>query len=170
MKRLLFVIALALVGCGSFPACLTVTAYASEYVPLRNCPSRILGVKEKDVFAPYIEHFADTARAYNLACYTIYSIRFSDIADETTLALCQFPYQIVVDRGRWELLTAYERTALMYHELGHCALLLPHTKETEVSIMNPYLLGNTTLKAHWPVLVDMMFTEARKRQKKQRIP
>ena len=56
--------------------------------------------------------------------------------------------QIQIDSGYWATISDTQKTELVYHELGHCAMLLQHivgldTNGCPLSIMYPYTFGDS---------------------------
>jgi len=87
-------------------------------------------------FVPYLELFRKeaTARGVSIGAHV-------EIAFETTIyggyAQCLGGglQRIVVSEYWWSLLSALEREALLFHELGHCALAREHVADGTFSLM-----------------------------------
>lgn len=71
---------------------------------------------------------------------------------------------IEINNSWWIYATYNQREALIFHELGHCALNRAHTSETmdfngreiPISIMNPFMFANSNF---YTVLKDHYFLE-----------
>lgn len=95
---------------------------------------------------PYVEHFEEV---YNLAID--YPIEFADL-EPGIVGRCRLyggQRNVYIDSTFFEM-NQYDTGAihqLIFHELGHCSLLLNHNdnlneQNQEVSIMNSYAFGN----------------------------
>lgn len=72
---------------------------------------------------------------------------------------------IEIRSRHWFEFDDLQRRALIYHELGHCVLDLPHTDEKlavgwlEIPrLMNPYISSSWFLRPYWERLVDDFFS------------
>jgi hypothetical protein len=73
--------------------------------------------------------------------------------------------EIRVRKMAWEFLNEKQRLALLYHELGHCALNREHTDteltalfETPTSLMSPYLVSESDLNKRYDYYISELFT------------
>jgi len=102
-------------------------------------------------FESYVDSFKAAAKTvgHELTINDLI-IEFGKPASENADATC---YQgagtprIAVDRSRWEKMEEMKRTALLFHEMGHCVLERRHKegiaeKGCPSSVMYPYTLSN----------------------------
>lgn len=113
----------------------------------------------------YVSSFSHDAMLRNIPCYPTPSIDFrsgypSD--NEAMIGYCMLYSQIKFVREYWDMATAQTRRTLVYHELGHCALRLDHSKEDSFDIMNPYILSDNITREAWPELVNQLFSPRKK--------
>ena len=76
-------------------------------------------------FEPFIEMFEYDYNRYTgkkLEMPTIY-VRFGTL-DNATLGTCQWPDRVItIDPAAWRRSSNLQRQWLIYHELGHCAIV-----------------------------------------------
>ena len=111
-----------------------------------------------------VTKFSIDARKRNLPCFSMESgILVYDLFTVNTKAIgyCDFSYGIFINRDFWMWSSAQTKAAIVYHELGHCALGLAH-HEGELDIMNPYLSSDGIMSKDWNELVNKLFNRARK--------
>jgi hypothetical protein len=70
--------------------------------------------------------------------------------------------EVVIDQGFWATASDDVREELVYHELGHCLLNRAHnnlldTQGQPGSIMNPYLLRESSYRTHRETFVQELF-------------
>lgn len=87
--------------------------------------------------------------------FNYYSIKFGSLI-EPTIGMCNtITREIVIDPSFWYESSEKRRTALMFHEFGHCLCKLWHDSEKRkdkcpISIMNPSIPSQKCLNRHWP--------------------
>ena len=64
--------------------------------------------------------------------------------------------RITIDFDFWQTANSVRRLTLMYHELGHCLLGRGHTDK--FSIMQPFLLGASTMTSNEDELFEELFS------------
>ena len=106
-----------------------------------------------ETFLTYITDFEIDAAYHADLDMNVHNIpvNFADL-DKRYLGACYYYgkahqwREIKIDREQWEELDEAQRKALIYHELGHCALNRKHKDEHyrsfPVSIMNTYHIGS----------------------------
>lgn len=91
------------------------------------------------------------------------SIVFADIHTNTNPAVgyCYMgkTQLIEVDRHFWDAIDQDQKTVLLYHELGHCDLMLDHTDG--LNIMNPYLINGWMFANNRDLFLRMLFLEGK---------
>lgn len=112
---------------------------------------------------PQLVSFANKAIEYELPCYGVEYITITNDGfkqDATTIGVCRFQHSITLRTDFWQVAGPKEKLALVYHELGHCALNMGH-EDTYPDIMNSTILDEHFLKREWDNLVTQMFRRAR---------
>lgn len=119
-------------------------------------------------FKPYVESFVydGSMHGVHLEIKDLI-IRFGDLNRDArddglvTLGICRTaPFKtpkIYIDSNHWEDMNEYKRTALIYHELGHCILKRGHI-DKRVSLMNSFIISSETFSKHYNGLVKELFT------------
>jgi len=108
-------------------------------------------VLDLGIFVPYVEKFQAGAQYHggNLKVEDLV-IQFGPMDNPRQRAICDIgpdsPPTIIILESGWELMDENERTALMFHEMGHCVLRRPHVNSVTrsglpASLMNPYLIS-----------------------------
>lgn len=93
-------------------------------------------------FDEYVKLFERESITYrNPQSVTNLRIQFSTELEDKIVGQCQYLETplILVNVRWWEKLTPDEKEILLFHEMGHCILNLPHD-DTHPSIMNSMLL------------------------------
>lgn len=165
MKPIIALLTAFVIGCGSFPNCFSPPAKAAPNDFLfDNCPKEAVGRVRSAELVPYIKLFIADAQSFGVGCYYIDRIILAEVADDKIAGYCHYNNKIIIDSTFWKHATEAERLVLVYHELGHCALGLDHTAETETEIMNPYVLHGSVVRRYWDELRYRMFEQAKKQQ------
>lgn len=106
---------------------------------------------------PYVDDFTNEVGVKPTNVVIVFGDLESDTPGEITLGNCRYGYEvyekITIDRKAWKNLSKLEREHLMYHEFGHCVLMIEEHNDEEVvdpngitieaSIMNTYNFGNS---------------------------
>jgi len=120
-------------------------------------------------FRPFVEQFYIDAEKRDVATSTmVESVGFIDDYGEgmDTIGRCSEFYthqsgpvtrKVTVLRSDWDASTDIHRKLVLYHELGHCALGLHHTEESQ-QIMAKYALPDIFAELNWDELVNTLFT------------
>ena len=171
MKHFLLLLTVVLWGCGTDTVVRKkhgpVIKNTDAYAPVDGCPVSALARIHDAKFVPYLARFRSDAKRNEVGCYRTAVMYFDEVTLEPTevegrvLGFCQPSLRIVIDTPSWEDMSYTDRRTLIYHELGHCALGLEHTEETEEDIMNPYLLDVEVASRKWKELVTKMFLRAK---------
>lgn len=66
--------------------------------------------------------------------------------------------RVEINRKRYDVMTEDTKYWLLYHELGHCLLDLPH-QDKKYGIMNTFMLSPTPLPMGWEYYVQQLFTK-----------
>lgn len=114
-----------------------------------------------------LQSFSNKAIEYDLPCYGVEYITITNDGfkeEATTIGVCRPQHSITLRTDFWQVAGPKERLALVYHELGHCALHMGH-HDTAPDIMNSTILDESFLKKDWDNLVKEMFNRARKETK-----
>lgn len=119
-------------------------------------------------FESYVSSFEESAhaRGVDLAIADLV-IEFGTPAAPTADATC---YQggntvprIVIDQKKWDAMPEAKRTALLFHEMGHCVLDRPHLDGAKsgsscpVSVMNSYTLSATCYSSNEDYYLSELF-------------
>lgn len=96
-------------------------------------------------FAEYVYQFSSTYSAR-----VEVDVVFADL-DAKTAGECQMGKVVRISRSFWQGISDAGRMQLVYHELGHCVLLLQHTSDSIIkdgmhipkSIMYPVFFGSS---------------------------
>lgn len=131
------------------------------------------GRKQLEVagFESYVDAFQASSNAHgrNITVEELI-IQFGTTASANADATCyrggsETP-KIVVDPNRWEQMPEEQRTALLFHEMGHCVLNREHKSGPmdsggcPGSVMNPYTLSATCFSGHRDHYEEELFTGA----------
>jgi len=113
-----------------------------------------------------VEQFAADAVGRDVPCYTVDTVGFlsklpPELEDKDVVGFCKFPIEVRFMKRFWDNASANQRLALVYHELGHCALRLEHD-DTMPDIMNSYLLPEYFVEKEWDSLVNKLFERAKR--------
>lgn len=132
MRFTYYIFILAFVGCGQSPSTQPVTVDPALAPYLTSFETNI-GASAAGINVG----FADTETTPNPLGETIGECQMWSDGTRT----------IQVDSAYWATASESDRTELMYHELGHCALYLQHITTLQASgcptsIMYPYDFGN----------------------------
>lgn len=76
-----------------------------------------------------------------------YSIKFGNLYDDI-VGLCEkrvFKWNIKIDPKAWSTFSEAQKTALIFHEVLHCALDLEHN-DKKIGIMNSFIPGDITFE------------------------
>jgi len=65
---------------------------------------------------------------------------------------------ITISVSYWQEASELERSALIYHEVGHCVFRLGHYEDDPTSIMYPYTFREEWLQLMFDSMVDKMMT------------
>lgn len=105
------------------------------------CSQSVDFVDIDPVLRPYHTEFTQLfAEAYPGLEPISVGIQFTELTDETAQCRIQGRSQVIyVDRSDWDGLCEAQRRAVIFHELGHCALYRDHTDEP-MSYMYPSVL------------------------------
>lgn len=71
---------------------------------------------------------------------------------------------IIIKEAYWKTLSEFSRKAIVYHELGHCALGRTHDNSLDedgraTSIMNQYLIAGSQFYTYYEQYIRELFTE-----------
>jgi hypothetical protein len=158
MRGVLLVILLT--ACGGEPDCFF---GAKKNAPKPRFPctvAQVGGVIDPEVL-PIVSSFSADAAAREIPCLHTPIVGFIEKPlpeDRNILGYCTYTIDVILVREYWNWLTPESRRTLIYHELGHCALLRPHTDPNAIDIMNPYLLSDSVAIPQWDRLVNKLFT------------
>lgn len=161
---LLLLLVWLLSSCGPEFAC------RAEVIPTKNlgadeCTMANLVYHVDDPLRSQVESFSADARKRNVPCTITAKITLEDrlakSSENNVIGYCLSPWRVTILQSFWEEAPASERLALIYHELGHCALGLDHYDE-KPDIMNTYILNEFELEKNWDKLVTIMFERASK--------
>jgi hypothetical protein len=125
----------------------------------------LIGCATQSVFDDYVASFASEAKRHGT---TFKQTRFEFGSPRTTplsshnLAECVpgnalNTARVVVDEAQWNKLSHSSREALVFHEMGHCALAEPHGP----GLMMPTLIAERMYRSSKRYLVDKLFRNAR---------
>ena len=131
-----------------------------DRVPRRTwlpCSVSHLATNISDEVRPYVEEFAADAMKREVSCYSVQNISLGKRFKTGVAGYCIPRFTVVAASDYWEAASDQERRTLIYHELGHCALDLDHTKDEDIEIMNPYILPDSLAISNWDQLVDNLF-------------
>lgn len=116
-------------------------------------------------FNEYIESF----ESYHKASVMDIPIGFSDLEPKIA-GVCyrtiyngtMHPNYILIDRKYWPTMSEYQKTNLIFHELGHCALNREHVTPDGVSLcpksfMDPTIMSTDCLVQHFEDYIKEMF-------------
>jgi len=110
-----------------------------------------------DEFRPYVEAFFEDAQArgYDLLLedYDL-TISFRDLDTEERWAYCfnGNRHKIRIDESKWMRLNDQKKRWLIYHELGHCILDLPHrTLKSPTGLCYSVMNDNGALDCQWGI-------------------
>lgn len=136
-------------------------------------------------FAPYVEEFVELTNNKLITQKIKYiDMEFVDMKDEMVdgkveaapAAVChstvyssteKIGKKITFNKNYWNTYSERQKTALVFHELGHCILGKLHN-DTFIprsgcpkSLMFPAIIGNKCLQMHWKYYTDELFGELR---------
>lgn len=118
---------------------------------------------------PYVDRFNQAAHSHKVYIDTTeISVIFDTngfLAKHGLNGLC-FDSKVTINRQFWNIGKEPVKTALIFHELGHCALGRSHDTAVRsdgfpLSIMFPNLPPAAQLVSHWKAYVDELFDYAR---------
>lgn len=168
MKLLSFLFTIVMValatGCGKMNWCEDIIHQILPGEPKRRCTTRNIATKYDGDATEYIRSFSQDALDRDISCYKVKSITITNDsfdADSDTIGWCKQYSSIALRKDFWDISTNLEKMALVYHELGHCALGLGHT-DNGPAIMNSSLLSHSYLSKHWDELINHLFTGVKK--------
>lgn len=169
-----FFLLLSLIGCGTSEDIWkkkdTDINAVNPNEPVEGCPLSALARIHEGRFTSYLNRFSKDAKRFDVGCYRTASMYFdiirveSEEPDAKVVGLCSPGIYIIIDTPSWANMGYTDRRTLIYHELGHCALGLGHTKKDELDIMSPVMLDENTAELNWKELVEKMFTRAKEMQ------
>jgi len=98
--------------------------------------------------------FFQTCKMKKATCNQ-FPISIQDLSIKRPLdgAVCFHKKEIVIDYRQWRDYTSIKKEILLLHELGHCALDLPHGD----GIMNPELVDESYFLENKKKLIDNLF-------------
>lgn len=159
MKILFASIVCLVVSCGPVFTCET-EVKTTRRIGYDTCTVDNLFASLDGKLLTQVESFSQDAVKRNVPCrYTVKASldeNFSKSVGETVIGYCLIPWRVSIRKAFWDRASASERMALIYHELGHCALGLEHYDE-KTDIMNTYLLPSDVADNKWDQLVNTMF-------------
>jgi hypothetical protein len=86
-----------------------------------------------------------------------------EVEQRTYLGICHFTPRrtIKITAGVLDL-PYYVQKAIIYHELGHCDLMLPHTTSGDWTLTDPYIYVNQSeyYKNNWDYLLEDLKTKS----------
>ena len=153
------VLIVMVLACGREPTCNFILKID---VPkfTRQCTVSQLGKVIDPEILELVSDFSKEAMARNVPCAHTPKMEFVDShfpENPSVLGYCTYFVDVVLVREYWNWLTPESRRTLIYHELGHCALLQGHTDPSITSIMNPYILSDGVSVPNWDMLVNNLF-------------
>ena len=114
-------------------------------------------------FNKYIEEF-ETLYGDNI---NNVPINFNDLDTTTKVGICRIwgtgHTEIEIDEGHWQTMSEDRRLALIFHELGHCALKRDHnddrygSDQCPKSYMSENLVSQECIDNHLPQYLEEMF-------------
>lgn len=118
-------------------------------------------------FQPYLDSFLAEGRArgqdYSKSEVTI---NFGSVSSGERAYCSRYTFQaneVIVGEGSWNGMNEDRRTALIYHELGHCILNRPHRDEMSygraVSLMNSKLISSSQFHKYQVEYIDELFSK-----------
>jgi len=133
--------------------------------------SQVINPKETEEFGSYIRLFRAEASSrnilLNLESLRIYKVdRFNqDLEDRGVVGLCTYigdKVVILIRMADWESYDTLQRELLVFHEMGHCVLGLPHDNSTDDSevptdIMYPYNFPSYYYNFRRKAFLDRLF-------------
>lgn len=156
-----FVFASSLFGCGAEQY----QTSASKRGPAPcNFKASVSGPVDADLYAEVLDFFRDAKTHHANDCARINGITMANTVDDMgyepgslVIGVCMWPRQIKILRPYWYQASPTLRSALIYHELGHCLLNLDHSAPRNINIMAPVILPEEIFEDHWSALLDKLF-------------
>lgn len=140
--------------------------FFSLLIFLSGCSGRHFDTFIDSEFIPYIDMYrADKLHYNNISTIKHITMQFKSASNSIGVCIKQkigfnMTYSIEIDPKNWFNSTADERQLLVYHELGHCDLNLPHSN-TPISIMNEVLMDEYTFSSTKNYYINMLFTKGK---------
>ena len=161
-----FVISLLfLVGCNGQQYCRSSITPTNTKTRVGDCYPDQIATRIHPELEVQVGVFSTDALNRDVPCHYTATIGFAKEVPEgappTTIGYCMSPFEVRIIRSFWDNASANQRMALMYHELGHCALRLEHVDD-ELDIMNSYIISDYAIEKNWDVLIEKMFRRAKK--------
>lgn len=124
----------------------------------------ISGPIDSELYSTVVDFFRDAKTHHANDCARINGITMANtVADmgyepsSLVIGVCMWPRQIKILRPYWYQASAALRSALIYHELGHCLLNLDHSSPENINLMAPVILPEQVIEDNWSALVDKLF-------------
>lgn len=155
-----------LASCGTTEHCRSTPAFHGNGGKPGPCYPSQIAYRIHPTVEYAVEQFAADAVGRDVPCYTVDTVGFlsklpPELEDKDVVGFCKFPIEVRFMKRFWDHASANQRLALVYHELGHCALRLEHD-DTMPDIMNSYLLPEYFVEKEWDSLVNKLFERAKK--------
>lgn len=169
MKRLcLSLLSILVAGCGStsLPISLSINSeyvktYYEEFIALCNRYSRV-DCLTNSTKLHFIKVVGDEEFQRNVPNSQSKVGLCSYMTNMITNTIIESEIYLLDHNGHHESWYPDQVKGLVFHELGHCLLRLPHTNsETEPSIMNSKMYTNDVYSTYWHQMVYALFTSNR---------
>jgi len=117
----------------------------------------------------FLEQFFQGARDAGTECYKAGTISFAPSKevqkvaprpDFFILGYCTSDGHIVLNQDAWEHDSVIKNKAVLFHELGHCVLLLDHAPEDSINLMAPSIPGPLFLSENWQEMLRKLFQKS----------
>ena len=117
----------------------------------------------------FLEQFFQGARDAGTECYRASTISFapsqevqkvSPRPDFYILGYCTSDGHIVLNQDAWERESLIKNKAVLFHELGHCVLLLDHAPEDSINLMAPSIPGPLFLSENWQEMLRKLYQKS----------
>jgi len=133
---------------------------------------------ERDIFIhhefkPFLKSFELVGLKYGrfFPSFAVTINLVDDIGNSWASGMCYYSdtgiNEIRIRKAAWELMSDFDKEALIFHELGHCLLNRPHCaaetkKGTPFSIMHPYVVEGELWEKYRSFYMKELFEPSRK--------